>query len=303
MDVGRGRGSMSTNFTNAEKDAIANTIVDSGINFSKTTYWKIAISFNDPNRIPKPESYLDYRVSYLNDLFKIFNDEELLNFLSLLVKRIKPKSRTEKIFDPETDKEEEKITDSAITHQAFIDELNRNLSRHNIIMTFEGEFEGITETTLLKVLNNFVFDLMEKYELDDIKTLLGKSYKYCNEGNYNDSVFNSGKSIEGVMKKVVISISSYTNEENLTEDLESTIGKLMKKLVNEGFWEDDKPIYKTAKVFRKVFRNVSSHYSTENRSMRLFNFNRSEALFAYYMSLTIISYLLERLNSDYPTVR
>lgn len=287
---------MSSNFTNADKDAIANTIVDSGVNFSKTIFWKIAISFIDPNRIPKSENYSDYRVTYLNDLFKIFNDEELLNFLSLIVKRIKPKRRTEKIYDPETNEEKEEITDSANKHQAFIDELNRHLSRHNIIMTFEGEFEGITETTLLKVLNNFVFDLMEKYGLDDVKTLLGKSYKYCNEGNYNDSVFNSGKSIEGVMKKVLISISTYINEEDLTEDLESTIGKLMKKLVDEGFWTEDNPIYKTTFVFRQVFRNVSSHYSTEDRSLRLINFNRSESLFAYYMSLTLISYLLERLN-------
>lgn len=98
------------------------------------------------------------------------------------------------------------------------------------------------------------------------------------------------------MKKKLITISSYSDDGKVTRDLKRTIGSLMIKLKNEGFWRESDPTYKTTDVFRDVFRNVTSHYSTSDESLTLDEYDGSEALFAYFMSLTLILYLLERLN-------
>lgn len=284
-------------FSDPERDSIANTIRYEGVYISKNTIKRWAQKVAHPNRVPSFFSDSDRIIDYLNDVFKKLTNEEFLSFICLLVKEVKPQEKFyEETVDIETGELNKEKTEAAENHEAFIKLLNRDLHRHGILINFEGELQGISESTVLKGFKSNVFDLIEKFDLTDVKKLLENGYDHYKNGYYSDCVFNTGRSIEGVMKKILISITEYSEESEMLDDLRKTIGRLMKKLKDADFWDVNDPAYKTTDVFRDVFRNVSGHYSTSDEALKLIEFDRSEALFAYYMSLTLISYLLERLN-------
>lgn len=288
---------LDVEFSDSERDSIANTIKYEGDYIPKSKIKRLAQKVAHPNKVPSYLSDSDKIIDYLNDVFKKLNDEEFLNLICMIVKEVRPQEKfREGIVDIETMETKKEKTEAAERHETFIRLLNRDLHRHGILINFEGELEGITESTVLAGFKSNVFDLIEKYGLKDVKKLLDNGYDHYKNGYYSDCVFNTGKSIEGVMKKILITISDYSEESKMLEDLKDAIGMLMRKLKNADFWSDNDPAYKTTDVFRDVFRNVTSHYSTSDESLKLIEFDRSEALFAYYISLTLISYLLERLN-------
>ena len=289
-------------FTEAEKEYIASLLVDYKRHYSKSVFRRLASKVINPNKIVKEIDYSEVKEEYLERMFSNLNNYEFLSFVCRFVEETKPNERTQELFNVETDKLEQITTQAALDHDKFITELNKVTSLHNISITYEGELKGLTEMTLKKGFDTYVFDLLEKFNLHDIKELLKKSHDFSHsDDTSSESVYNSGRAVEGVLKKTLISICNYDSSDEIEKDLRKEIGKLMRKLANKNFWTEDNPIYKVTNDFRELFRNVSSHYSTQNTSFELKKFDKSEASFAYYLSVTIISYLLERLNDTVGT--
>jgi HEPN domain-containing protein len=286
---------LNFNFTEKEKEYIATLLTKYKEHYSKSMFKELAHKVINPNKVVKEIDASEIKKRYLQRMFDDLNTDEFLSFLREFVKETKPNKMIES-FNPESGKDEQIITQASKDHEKFITNLNKIFTSYKIIITYEGEFSSLTEPILLKGFDTYIFDLLEKYKLGDVKELLDNSYDFCKNGKYIDSVFNSGKSIEGVLKKTLISIGQYSEESEVASDLKKEIGKLMGRLEKEKFWTEKDPAYKVTDVFRDIFRNVSSHYSTEDTTLKLVRFERSEALFAYYMSLTLVSYLLERLN-------